>query len=197
MKQLFLSILISVSVLGACSVEPELLNSERIERQFGSYGIDVITQISGLRRSNLYSEEDGLQTCRTYAIVEFVDPTEDEIKSAHQAILAGASIGEMFRSAGWQIGKQTIHIGTIQITNPAHPIGRLMRLVAPAILATHAYKFVLIGDSQLIHYATIIETHHPAYLTERNLHDLFTINQNQGLEPEQVEAINHLLLDAG
>ena len=197
MKQLLLSILISASVLGACSVQPELLNSERIERQFGSYGIDVITQISGLRRSNLYSEEDGLQTCRTYAIVKFTDPTADEIKSAHQAILAGASIGETFRSAGWQISKQTIHIGTIQMINPAHPIGRLMRLVAPAILATHAYEFVLIRDSRLIHYATIIETHHPAYLTERKLHEFFAIDQNQGLEPEQVKALNDLLIDAG
>ncbi len=72
-----------------------------------------------------------------------------------------------------------------------------MRLAAPTNLATHAYKFVLTRDSQLIHYATILEMHHPAYLTERKLYDLFAIDENQALEPGQVEALNQLLLDAG
>ena len=61
------------AALDACTHESERLNSERIAERFGSYGIEVISSGPGLRRSNLYSSEDEVRTCRTYAVVRFVD----------------------------------------------------------------------------------------------------------------------------
>ena len=49
---------ILAAALSACSLQPELLNSERIERSFGSYGIEVLSQNSAVRRSNLYSSTE-------------------------------------------------------------------------------------------------------------------------------------------
>ena len=46
-----------------------LLNSERIERKFGSYGIDVLRNDDAVRMSNLYSLRDGEKICRTFAVV--------------------------------------------------------------------------------------------------------------------------------
>src|SRR5690606_34722880 len=49
----------------------ELLNSERIERRFGSYGIDVLQSDGRYRVSNLYSVHDGAKICRTFAVVAY------------------------------------------------------------------------------------------------------------------------------
>jgi len=46
-----------------------LLNSERIEQRFGSYGITVLEQSDLTRVSNLYTLEEERETCRTFAIV--------------------------------------------------------------------------------------------------------------------------------
>ena len=43
------------AVLSACATESVILNSERIEQHFGSYGIEVLASEAGLRRSNLFS----------------------------------------------------------------------------------------------------------------------------------------------
>src|SRR5690242_11290346 len=55
------------------TLSPKLLNSERIEKKFGGYGIDVIYNSPRLRVSNLY---DGKKITRTLAVVdypEFID----------------------------------------------------------------------------------------------------------------------------
>ena len=85
--------IVLAAALSACSVQPELLNSERIEKRFGNYGIEIIAQQGSVRRSSLYSTENSLRTCRTYAIVQFVDPDIIELAGQHQAILSGESIG--------------------------------------------------------------------------------------------------------
>lgn len=161
------------AALSACAVQPELLNSERIEQRFGSYGIEVLEQTSSVRRSSLYTTSDGTTTCRTYAVVEFADATITDISAAHQNILAGESIGTTFKTAGWQINKETIYVGELAIDNPQHPIGLLMRLEGPANLGLHAYRLMLDKGVRSIHYATIIETHHPDYLVAADLLELY------------------------
>ena len=60
-----------------------------------------------------------------------------------------------------------------------HPIARLMRLKHGAALAVHVYRMTLEKNDQSIQYATIIEAHHPDYLTEAALRDLYAIDKEQ------------------
>ena len=164
------------AALSACSLQPELLNSERIERSFGSYGIEVLSQNSAVRRSNLYSSSRGSRTCRTYAVVEFVDPAAIELAAEHQAVLAGQSIGSTFQNSGWRIEKVNSYIGNLQLPNTDHPVAELMKLNSEAILGVHAYQLVLHKGAVAVHYATIVETHHPDYLDAAELRDIYPLD---------------------
>lgn len=88
------------AALSACVVEPELLNSERIESQFGSFGIELVAYQDGVRRANLYSIEGDRRVCRTYAVVRFDDVPDNIIADEHARIVAGASIGATFKANG-------------------------------------------------------------------------------------------------
>ena len=50
----------------------QILNSERIEQTFGSYGIDVVFSDSSLRISNLYSMESGAPVTRSRTIARSI-----------------------------------------------------------------------------------------------------------------------------
>ena len=167
--------LVLAAALSACVLEPELLNSERIEERFGNYGIEVLSQDGKLRRSNLFSTHAGSRICRTYAVVQFMDSPPLEIQASHQAVLAGRSLGSTFRDAGWAIGKDSLFVGGFSLTNPDSEILRLMRLAPGARLAMHAYRLVLERESESVHYATIIEVHHPDYLGLDELRELYDV----------------------
>lgn len=112
----------------ACSVDSEFLNSERIQERFGSYEIEVLANEPQLRRSNLYSVENGVPVCRTYAVVQFAEQFDGEISKEHAEIKAGGSIGATFKASGWRIQKQTLHVGSIRSEISARGINRLMHL---------------------------------------------------------------------
>ena len=90
---------------GACAGVSEL-NSERIRRLYGSYGVEILAQNETLRVTNLYSQADDVTTCRTLAIVRFAPGAERHFPHAHAAIRAGASLGETLAKRGWQLEKQ-------------------------------------------------------------------------------------------
>ena len=161
------------AALSACATESVILNSERIEKRFGSYGIEVLASEAGLRRSSLFSFDGDTATCRTYALVEFGEHLDARYDEAHEKILAGDSIGETFRENGWDIQKNTLHIGTVRLPEKATEIGSLMRLTGAHDLALHIYQLVLVRDDVALEYATIMEVHHPEYLTTAGLRDLF------------------------
>ena len=177
------------AALDACAHESERLNSERIADRFGSYGIDVVSSRPGLRRSNLYSEEQELRTCRTYAVVRFVDEPDAQI-------LAGKSIGAIFKASGWAILKETLHIGTANLDDAYHPVASLMRLEDKTDIAMHVYRLLLKKSDQAIEYATLIELHHPEYLDQSDLLNLFAVDAGTSLQPQQVEAMKRLGLNA-
>jgi len=187
-------LLVLAAALSSCSLQPEILNSQRIEQKFGNYGIDVLSHESGIRRSNLYSSDGSVRTCRTYAVVVFVDPTSTELATEHQAVMAGQSIGSTFQNAGWQIQKVNTYVGSLQIRELNHPIGDLMRLDSAEVLGLHAYRLVLLKGSVTVHYATIIETHHPDYLDELELRELYPIDADSALKPEAAESLLQLVL---
>ena len=161
------------AILSACATESVILNSERIEKRFGSYGIDVLASEAGLRRSNLFSFDGDTATCRTYAVVQFAEQLDDQYDDAHSRVLAGKSIGATFKESGWGIQKNTLYIGSIRLPSSRTQIGELMRLSGAHDLALHVYQLLLVRDDKALEYATILEAHHPEYLTESALRELF------------------------
>jgi hypothetical protein len=184
------------AALSACAIEPEHLNSERIEERFGSYGIDVLSSEPGLRRSALSSNEQGTRTCRTYAVVRFVEEPDAIIGSEHAQILAGNSIGAIFKANGWTIHKETLYIGTAAIDADDCHLAALMRLAQPEDIAMHVYRLLLQKDGQAIDYATVIELHHPDYLGPEQLRDMYPVDARSTLQPQQVRELKTLSLDA-
>lgn len=157
------------AALTACAIQPESLNSDLIRERFGSYGVEVLEQSDHTRRSNLYSLEATGRVCRTYAVVQFGEATNAEISATHEAVMAGQSLGATFRDAGWEIEKRTIHIGSVAIDNDDHHILELMHLAGTRNLAIHVYDMYLERGSDLLHYATVLELHHPEYQSEADL----------------------------
>lgn len=184
------------AALSACTTEPESLNSERITRRFGSYGIEVLSYIDGVRRSSLYSMQEGQRTCRTYAVVQFIDDSVLEVGDAHAEVLAGQSIGATFKASDWQIAKLTLHVGTLALTDADHPIASLMRIDAPAELSVHAYQLLLAKGSEMISYATIVEVHHSDYLTAEELTKFYGHGIEAALSEQEIQRLSMLVLGA-
>jgi hypothetical protein len=184
------------AVLSACATESVILNSERIERHFGSYGIEVLASEAGLRRSNLFSYEGNTPTCRTYAVVQFVDQLDDRYDEAHTRVLAGGSIGATFKEDGWDIDKHTLYVGTVPLPEGPSEVRRLMRLTGPHNLALHVYQLVLVRGEIELEYATIMEAHHPDYLDRADLESIFEVDARQTLSPEDLEQLASLIFGA-
>ena len=182
-------------MLSACAAEPVLLNSERIEQRFGSYGIEVLASEAGLRRSSLYSLSGDKPVCRTYAVVRFADQLDERCHEEHAKVLAGNSIGAIFRSHGWDVHKQTMYIGHLDLPQEQSSISELMHAGGDNRLALHVYQLLLVKEERVFEYATIIETHHPDYLSETKLLDLYEYDAATALPPEAVRQIVALVLN--
>ena len=195
MRSSRVSPVVIAAALSACALEPESLNSERIKERFGSYGIEVLSHESGIRRSSLYSIDGDSRICRTYAVVRFVDESTPRVADAHADILAGGSIGATFKSTGWRMGKVTMHVGSISLDGSDHVISDLMRIDGPTELGVHAYQLVLEKDSQTIDYATIVETHHPDYMSLPELEKLYGDSIDVDLNNEELRKLSTLIRD--
>ncbi len=179
------------AALSACATETVLLNSERIEQRFGSYGIDVLASEAGLRRSSLYSAEDGIKVCRTYAVVRFTDEPDTSINTEHAKVLAGNSLGAVFKANGWNIHKQTLHIGTIIVDDG--DVLELMSLDGPQSLALHVYQLLLARGNRIFEYATIVEVHHPDYLAVPELLTIYSYDESESLRSESLRELKKLV----
>ena len=176
------------SSLSAVGSGDEILNSERIESAFGSFGIDVLSADGDLRVSNLFSEERGERTCRTLAVVSYSTRVHPAVAEAHALIVGGRPIGETFEASGWSIEKHHRYFGEIGEVHNRPRVARLMRLETPASAAVHVYVFVVSRGGQTIEYATIAEVHHPAYLSLNDLESLYgdevlALSDEQGAVP--------------
>lgn len=180
-------------LFGACA-EPDKLNSERIRDRFGSFGIEIVAQDDRNRRSSLYSSDNGTRTARTEALVLFEIPVAAPVAEIHRRVAAGASIGETFRRAGWQVQKNTVHIGEIRIDDLQSSIAGRMGLVDAATVAMHVYQLHLEKAGERVFYATIIELHHPDFLSRGQLLDIYPLNAPDHLEPRDVDALAALVL---
>jgi hypothetical protein len=152
------------------SAAPPLLNSERIEQRFGSYGIDVLESDGTVRVSNLYSLENGRKTCRTFAVVLYPAEVDSRYADAHAAILAGGSIGAVFKEHGWTVTKKNLYFGTLPTTAK---VAELMHDASGRRLAVHVYRLDVTRGDTTLPYATIAEVHHPDYLSLEAVREIY------------------------
>jgi hypothetical protein len=183
------------AALSACALQSEALNSERIKSRFGSYGVEIVAQDGNARRSNLYSVHEGNKICRTFAIVEFDSNSTVAIPDIHSRVVSGASIGATLKDAGWEIRKETLYIGTLPTPTHEHLLHLLMQVPPGTELAVHAYDLHVEKSSSSVHYATIIETHHPDYLDEAELLELYPVTDNA--DEREIHRIRQLVLATG
>lgn len=189
MRQLSVPPVLLATALAACSHESELLNSDRIRQRFGNYGVEVVSQDENVRRSSLYSTHSGKHVCRTYAIVVFDQPVRGDISATHDSILAGSSIGSTFRESGWSIEKETLFIGSISSAQASVDLRGRMRLAGDKGLAMHVYRLLLARGGRSLAYATIAEVHHPDYLSEAGLRELYGDDLPDDPDGEAIAAI--------
>lgn len=149
------------------------LNSERIERVFGSYGLRVLEQQQRLRVTSLFSDGIAGPVCRTLATVRFPTDIPIALAEPHEAIVQGASIGATLKDSGWEIRKVNRHLGTINVPGDAARISALMKIGLPDSLAMHVYDLDVRRGDEHYRYATIIEVHHPDYLSAGGLQTLY------------------------
>jgi hypothetical protein len=178
----------------ACAAEPEALNSDRIEQRFGNYGVEIIEQSRVLRRANLYSDDGAERICRTYAIVKFLDVDSARIAVPHRLVQDGGSIGATFRAAGWQIQKGTTYIGAVSTADLQHSVIELMRIRAPASIAVHVYRLTLISGQDSIHYATVLEAHHPDYMSRDDLLEIYSVEEGFSSAEANMPLLRELIL---
>ena len=148
----------------------ELLNSERIEAAFGSYGVEALEQDDRVRVSNLFSLAGGERTCRTFAVVGYAPRMDPIVSSEHAAIVAGGSIGAVFSAQGWEVRKT--HLSYSE--RPASPrLASLMRIPVGTPLAEHVYALDVVKDGRVVEYAALVEIHHPHYLDMNDLAEIY------------------------
>ena len=184
------------AALSACATESVILNSERIAQRFGSYGIEVLASEAGLRRSSLFSYDGDTATCRTYAVVQFEEQHDERYDAAHSKVLAGNSIGATFKENGWGIRKDSMYIGSIRLPESRTEVGELMRLTGAHDLALHVYRLVLVREGVAFDYATILEVHHPEYLSEQDLRGLFEYEAGNALPAADLKQLSALVFGA-
>lgn len=138
------------------------LNSDAIKAAFGSYGVEVIDQAAGTRVANLYSGAGAEKVCRTLAVTEFTEPTDEALVSSHQKILEGASIGATLRASGFTINKKLLIKTEVPATDAFVALTK-GTVPAGAPLFTKVYVLFAEGDNRSIPYAVIAEAYHPAH----------------------------------
>lgn len=180
-------------MLSACATESVKLNSERIEKRFGSYGVEVLASEAGLRRSSLFSFDGDTTTCRTYAVVQFVEQLDERYDDAHSKVLAGDSIGATFKEEGWDVRKKTLYTGAVRLPDSRTSVGALMRLTGAHDIALHVYQLVLAREETELEYATILEAHHPEYLSAEDLQSIFEGARDTNLQPSDLAQLSGLI----
>ena len=170
------SLLTAVSfawVFAACVSQGQRLNSERIESTFGNYGVDVIHASDEGRVSSLYSGAGDEKIMRTFAVVKFSGRVRPAFALEHSEVQSGQSLGAVFKAAGWVIEKHSIFIGELEVPEKYVIVAERMQIGLPENLATHVYVFVISSDEGSFNYATIVELHHPDYLSAEDLRNIY------------------------
>lgn len=158
-----------VSAYDSTFWSPKLLNSERIQLKFGSYGVELLYQDTDIRLTNLYSLENGDKVMRTFAFVQFPAFIDTAFQQEHEEILNGGSIGAVFKQNGWIITKRQLFSGNMHCSEECPKLKRWMGAFTTHTLAMNIYSFKIEKDGKSFHYANIAEVYHPDYLQASDL----------------------------
>ncbi len=201
-KLLFASICILTLISAACTNQAEtelrgsdtpqvtantLLNSERIQMKYGSYGVDILHSDSTTRITSLYSEDGNRRITRTYAVVLYPAVIESAILQEHYMILRGGSIGQVFKDMGWIIDKQSIYFGLLPPSEQFDSIYEMMGGINPTGLALYMYMFAVEKDGLSYDYATIAEVYHPDYLNIDDINIIYAAVREGAIAATEVE----------
>ena len=198
-------LLLFTLIINGCSYP--LLNSEMIEKKFGSYGLDVIENNNENRISFLFSngghyialnkinavkKSTGYKKkYHTLALVSFIDSAK--ISEVHKKIIEGGSVGATFKDYGWSITKDSLLV--LELSRDIHPvIQKWLKSKAYENLAVHVYTLTVKNKTQTIRYAEIIEIHHPDYLSLTKLKDIYDINSSREQEASAFK-IKNIIID--
>ena len=170
-----------------------LLNSERIEQKFGSYGIDIVQSDNQSRVSFLYSLDPNNKNKKNYhtlAIVKFKETREVSI--IHERILNGGSIGKSFKKEGWEIDKTNHQMMVI-----SNPDKLLFKSWLPQIsnenLALHFYELNVKTENYYYLYAEILEIHHPKYLGFSDITEIYSLDEETQNNEKLLSMLNFIL----
>lgn len=144
-----------------------LLNSERIQACFGSYGVEVLCQDGGLRVSNLFSiEPGGTRSTRTLAVVRFAETIPPQLEDAYQQIQAGSSLGSTLQRAGWFVSKELEWLAEAEIPSELRAMTRDQVEIAGwgDWIAVSSYRLSASKAGEQYWFATITELYDPRYL---------------------------------
>ena len=133
---------------------------------------------------------------RPHPPILLADTADAPIDTEHEQVLAGDSIGAIFKAGGWTIRKATLHIGTTELRRSRNEVALAMRLEYPSKIAVHVYRLLLQKDGDAIDYATISEFHHPDYLDLEDLRELYPVDPHGRLPAGQIEELLNLGLNA-
>ncbi len=168
----FFLLLIEASIISA---DEPILNSERIEKKFGSYGIDVVKNSNEMRISFLFSydkQNSNKKLYHTLAIVSYHN--KSDLRHLQTQIDKGASIGSTLKEGGWSVRKE--HIQIDQISTSINPIlDKWLDFKKNQKLAIHSYKLIIVKKNLVLDYADIIEIHHPRYIPLTELKLMYSI----------------------
>jgi hypothetical protein len=157
----------------AAAPSRELLNSERIEQKFGSYGIAVLAADGRVRVSSLFSGDGTAadpKICRTFAVVRYPESVAPSFAVEHAEIVKGGSIGAVFAAHGWRVLKTHLYFGE---TAASDRVAALMQIASGTPIALHAYLLEVEKDGVTLDYAALVEIHHPNYLSLADLRDVY------------------------
>ena len=179
---------------GSCPEHEQLrplLNSERIESCFGSYGVEVIEQHDNLRVSSLYSQHEDKRITRTLAVTRFYTELPAELEKPLQLILAGGSMGSTLEAAGWRVEKRHRYFGEVAMPDGFRRMARLEDNSPDQQLAVQVYDLWVIRGGHEVRLALLAELHDPRYLT---LQDLGRIYEPLAIQLDQVDTESNELL---
>ncbi len=161
-----------------------LLNSERIQACFGSYGVEVLEQQGNLRISSLYSLAADMRITRTLAISEFATDLPETLQTPYQAIRDGASMGATLEAAGWRVKKRNRYFGEVPVSTSFRCMSGLP-VDSTQVLAVQVYDLWVLRNGQEVHFALLAELHDPRYLTLQDLQRIYPamINELQPVDP--------------
>lgn len=170
-------------------------NSELIEQEFGSFGIEVLAQSSAIRVSRLYSSAGEASATRTLAVVLFNPALSGEIATEHAAIKGGAPIGETFKKAGWTVTKQNMRIENIHRSELHAHLQELIGTITHGDMALHFYRLLVRKAGHSLEYATIAEIHDPSYLSVADVQAIYSELEWVQPGPAQMNALNLALAE--